>query len=84
MNYFERNNHGRKDWLRVQSSTMNRENGDENPELVQTDEKTKLKKRVLYGYIAIAGDLEKLDLDTRKKASVKSKKDIDATADGPV
>jgi len=82
--YFERNNHGRKDWLRVQSSTVNQENSDENPDLVETDEKTKLQKRVLYGYIAIAGDLEKLDADTRKKAIVKSKKDIDATADGLV
>eukprot|EP00253_Pinus_taeda_P013383 PITA_13383 len=82
--YFESKNHGRKDWLRVQSSTVNQENGEENPELVETDEKTKLKKRVLYGYLAIAGDLEKLDVDTRKKALVKSKKDIDATADGQV
>lgn len=61
---------------------MNQENGEENPELVETDEKTKLKKRVLYGYLAIVGDLEKLDIDTRKRALVKSKKDIDATADG--
>lgn len=82
--YFESNNHGRKDWLRVQSSTLNQENGEENPDLVETDEKTKLKKRVLYGYLAIAGDLEKLDVDTRKRALVKSKKDMDATADGPV
>lgn len=81
--YFERNNHGRKDWLRVQS-TVNQENGDENPDLVETDEKTKLKKRVLYGYIAIAGDMDKLDFDTRKRAVVKSMKDIEATPDGLV
>ena len=31
MKYFERNNHGRKDWLRVQSLTMNQEIGDEDP-----------------------------------------------------
>eukprot|EP01018_Ginkgo_biloba_P023295 Gb_30397 [translate_table: standard] len=84
LKYFEVNNHGRKDWLRVESSNTTEQNDDENPDLVQTDEKTKAKKRVLYGYIATAGDLEKVDFDTRKKAVVKSRKELDTTADGPV
>ncbi|GLJ16524.1 hypothetical protein SUGI_0282320 [Cryptomeria japonica] len=80
--YFEVNKHGRKDWLRVQASTTNQGNDDKNPDLVQIDEKTKMEKRVFYGYFAIAGDLEKLDFDMRKKAIIKSRREIDATADG--
>ncbi|KAH9318548.1 hypothetical protein KI387_020317, partial [Taxus chinensis] len=79
--HFEANKHGRKDWLRVQDSTLNQENDDKNPDIVQIDEKTKLEKRVFYGYIAIAGDLAKLDFDMRKKAVVKSRREIDATSD---
>ncbi|XP_021279328.1 uncharacterized protein LOC110412979 [Herrania umbratica] len=36
---------------------------------------------VLYGYLGIAGDLDKLDFETKSRALVKSKKEIYATAD---
>lgn len=38
-------------------------------------------KDVLYGYLGIAGDLDKLDFETKSCALVKSKKEIYATAD---
>ncbi|KAK6235136.1 XS domain - like 7 [Theobroma cacao] len=38
-------------------------------------------KDVLYGYLGIAGDLDKLDFETKSRALVKSKKEIYATAD---
>ncbi|CAL1403993.1 unnamed protein product [Linum trigynum] len=39
---------------------------------------------VLYGYLGIACDLDKLDFDMKKRCVVKSKKEIDAIADAPV
>lgn len=38
----------------------------------------------LYGYMAVAEDLPKLDLETMKRCLVKSKKDIEAIADAPL
>ncbi|OMO57670.1 hypothetical protein CCACVL1_25711 [Corchorus capsularis] len=36
---------------------------------------------VLYGYLGIAGDLDKLDFDTKSRAVIKSKKEIYGVAD---
>eukprot|EP01018_Ginkgo_biloba_P033071 Gb_05458 [translate_table: standard] len=79
--YFEGHHRGRKKWLHVQSSShTSQEIDDEDPDLVRIDKETKEKKRVLYGYIAIAGDLEKVDFDTRKRTLVKTRKDIETIA----
>ncbi|KAF6166055.1 hypothetical protein GIB67_012952 [Kingdonia uniflora] len=39
---------------------------------------------VLYGYMGIAEDLDKLDFETKKRSVVKSKKEIQAIADAPL
>lgn len=77
--YFEHHKRGRKDWLHIQSTHTGKEHDDEGPDLIRIDEKTKEQKRVLYGYIGIADDLEELDFDTRKRITVKSKKDMEKT-----
>lgn len=80
--YFECHKRGRKDWVHIQSSHTGKQHDDEGPDLIRIDEKTKEKKRVLYGYMGIAGDLGELDFDTRKRISVKGKKDMEKI-DGP-
>ncbi|GLJ23462.1 hypothetical protein SUGI_0444210 [Cryptomeria japonica] len=74
--YFQGYCRGRKDWLRLQSSCTGKSDDDEDPDLVRADKETNRKRRVLYGYIGIAEDLEILDIDTRRKVSVKSREDM--------
>ncbi|KAJ3673578.1 hypothetical protein LUZ60_005570 [Juncus effusus] len=74
--YFERQNHERKGWMRVRPVKPS-EDDDRNPLLVKKDERTGEKKRVLYGYMASVADLDLVDVDIRKRASVKSRKDFD-------
>ncbi|CAL9065066.1 uncharacterized protein LOC103999244 [Musa acuminata AAA Group] len=73
--YLEKDNHGRKGWARVQASQSGGD--DKNPTLVKTDEKTGEKKRVLYGYLATASELDKIDFDMRKRAVIKSRRELD-------
>ncbi|RWW62372.1 hypothetical protein BHE74_00030497, partial [Ensete ventricosum] len=73
--YFEKDNHGRKGWARAQACQSG--DDDKNPTLVKTDEKTGEKKRVLYGYLATASDLDKIDFDMRKRAVIKSRRELD-------
>ncbi|GLJ45371.1 hypothetical protein SUGI_0955100 [Cryptomeria japonica] len=40
--------------------------------------------KIFYGYTGIAGDLDKVDFDTKKRSLVKSRKDIEAIACDPV
>ncbi|KAG9451994.1 hypothetical protein H6P81_004898 [Aristolochia fimbriata] len=75
--YFERDNHGRKGWTRAQSSSQSAEDDEKNPYLVKLDEKTREKKRILYGYLGTASDLDKVDFDVKKKAIIKSRKQLD-------
>ncbi|XP_014492113.1 uncharacterized protein LOC106754588 [Vigna radiata var. radiata] len=46
--HFEKENHGRNDWARVQSQTLGKDD-ENNPNLVKVDEKKGEKRRVLYG-----------------------------------
>ncbi|XP_020107633.1 uncharacterized protein LOC109723606 [Ananas comosus] len=39
---------------------------------------------LLYGFMAVAEDLDKLDPETKKRSLVKSRKDIEAIADAPL
>ncbi|KAJ0981697.1 hypothetical protein J5N97_009952 [Dioscorea zingiberensis] len=73
--YFEKDNHGRKGWSRAQA--MSSLDDEKNPALVKLDEKTGEKKRIFYGFLASASDLDKVDFDTRKRAVIKSRKELD-------
>ncbi|XP_037418840.1 early nodulin-75-like [Triticum dicoccoides] len=72
--FFERQDHGRVGWSRAQA-THNLD-PDTNPMLVETDSRGE-KKRILYGCLAISSDLDELDSDSRKRATVKSIKEFD-------
>ncbi|KAG8370207.1 hypothetical protein BUALT_Bualt14G0093100 [Buddleja alternifolia] len=69
--YFEREKHGRKGWARVQPSTLGKDD-DNNPNLVKLDPKTGEKKRVFYGHLATAADLDKVTFEIKKKVSIVS------------
>ncbi|KAJ7980043.1 Protein SUPPRESSOR OF protein SILENCING 3-like protein [Quillaja saponaria] len=68
--YFEKDNHGRKAWARMQPLTLGKDD-ENNPNLVKVDEKGG-KNRILYGYLGTAFDLDKVDFDTRKKIVIES------------
>ncbi|XP_022887228.1 uncharacterized protein LOC111403089 [Olea europaea var. sylvestris] len=73
--HFEKQNRGRKDWARVQSSpTFNKED-DNNPNLVKLDATTGEKKRIFYGHIATVSDLDKVTFEIKKKVTIESKRD---------
>lgn len=58
--YFEKDNHGRKAWGCLQPVTLGKED-EKNPSLVKVDRSGE-KTRILYGYLATAADLYKVDL----------------------
>lgn len=72
--HFKKENHGRKDWARVQAQTLGKDD-ENNPNLVKVDEKKGEKMRVLYGYLGTAFDLEQVDFDTRKKVVIESRRE---------
>lgn len=74
--YFEKEGHGRRGWSRAQAALPSGDD-DKNPLLVKLNERTGEKKRILYGYLATASDLDKVDFDMKKRASVKSKREFD-------
>nr|XP_043640305.1 uncharacterized protein LOC122611347 [Erigeron canadensis] len=74
--YFVRNKHGRRDLDKVSSSKGKSSNSEEG--------ESKEAERVLFGYMGIAEDLDKVNADTKKKCIIKSKKEIHEFADGPV
>ncbi|XP_043699878.1 uncharacterized protein LOC122650539 [Telopea speciosissima] len=76
-NYYYENKRGRQELQRI-NAHCSYENG--NAETVQGDEM----EPVLYGYLGIAEDLDKLDFETKKRSLVKSKNNIKAIADAPV
>ncbi|XP_052110351.1 uncharacterized protein LOC107466990 [Arachis duranensis] len=73
--HFEKEKHGRKDWARVQPVITFGKEDENNPNLVKVDEKKGDKRRVLYGYLGTAFDLDKVDFDTRKKAVIESRRE---------
>jgi hypothetical protein len=72
--HFKKENHGRKDWARVQAQTLGKDD-ENNPNLVKVDERKGEKMRILYGYLGTAFDLDKLDLETRKKVVLESRRE---------
>lgn len=61
---------GREGWMHKQMSE------NEDPLLALNDGKFSLQRRVLYGYLACAHDLEMVDMDFRQRCSVISRKKI--------
>lgn len=78
--YFAKNKHGRKDLDRITSSMDIINNSDDG----ENKNEDKEVERVLFGYMGIAEDLDKIDSDSKRKCSIKSKKEIQDLADGPV
>ncbi|KAK7280123.1 hypothetical protein RJT34_25185 [Clitoria ternatea] len=72
--HFGKENHGRKDWARVQSQTLGKDD-ENNANLVKVDEKKGEKRRVLYGYLGTVFDLDKIDFESRKKAVIESRRE---------
>lgn len=72
--YYDGNNHGRQDFLRI---TANKSSGEGGEALQKVED-------LLYGYMAVLEDLDKLDPETKKRCVIKSKKDIEAIADAPL
>lgn len=77
--YFAENKHGREEYEQKTSNTSKSSNDFEAGILGD-----KLEERLLYGYIGIADDLDKLDFNTKKRVMVKSKKDIEDLENAPV
>lgn len=76
--YFEKDSRGRKVWARVQPLSLGKDD-ENNPSLVTVDQRTGDKKRILYGYLGTASDLDKVDFETRKKAVIESWREIKAS-----
>ncbi|KAJ8747459.1 hypothetical protein K2173_008756 [Erythroxylum novogranatense] len=75
--YFEKENHGRRAWDRIQTVTQGKDD-DRNPSLVKVDRNGE-KERIFYGYLGTAADLCKVDFETRKKVRIESKRDHPAS-----
>ncbi|KAL3505921.1 hypothetical protein ACH5RR_031303 [Cinchona calisaya] len=71
--YFEKDNHGRNGWARVESLNLGNDD-DNNPNLVKVDEKTREKRRIFYGYLATVSDMDKVDFETKKKMVIHSRR----------
>lgn len=71
--HFEKENHGRKAWGRIQPITLGKDD-EKNPNLVKV-ERSGEKKRILYGYLGTASDLHKVDFETKKKVSFESQRE---------
>ncbi|KDP45006.1 hypothetical protein JCGZ_01506 [Jatropha curcas] len=74
--YFAENEHGREEFERKTSNSSNVSEAG-----IEGD---KLEEQLLYGYMGIADDLDRLDFNTKKWITVKSKKDIEDLENAPV
>ncbi|KAJ9175417.1 hypothetical protein P3X46_013974 [Hevea brasiliensis] len=77
--YFAEKKRGREEFERKTSNANKSSNGFEAE--IQGD---MLEDRLLYGYMGVVDDLDKLDFNTKKWISVKSKKDIQDLENDPV
>lgn len=73
--YFEKMNRGRKSWAGLQPFTPSKDD-ENNPSLMEVDGKTGEKRRVLYGYLATVKDLDKVDMETKKKTTIESLREL--------
>lgn len=70
--HFDRDNRGRRAWAHLQPLTIGTKDDENNPHLMQFDERTREKKRIFYGYLGTATDLDKVDFETKKKVVIES------------
>ncbi|CAH1430815.1 unnamed protein product [Lactuca virosa] len=77
--YFVKNKHGRKYLEQIISGKGKIKDGEG-----ENGNGDKEGERVVFGYMGIAEDLDKVDFDTKRKCSIKSKKEIKDIADAPV
>ncbi|MCO5552110.1 hypothetical protein L7F22_005620 [Adiantum nelumboides] len=85
--HFRSSNLGRREWMRVKCmwhGLPGHEGIHEGPDLKRFNEACRIDKRVLYGYLAKVGDVDKLaPMKKHKKCRTKIKKDIEAVAVSP-
>ncbi|KAG0487479.1 hypothetical protein HPP92_009574 [Vanilla planifolia] len=74
--YYAEKRHGKQEFLQITSTRDGIKN--------QGETQPKELHDFLYGYMALAEDLDKLDAETKKRSLVKSKMDIEAIADAPL
>ncbi|MED6216938.1 hypothetical protein PIB30_012666 [Stylosanthes scabra] len=75
--YLSDNNHGRAEFERVRSEGIQSYN------IKETGEGDRVEK-ILYGYVGIAEDLDKLDFNSKKWSMIKSRKEIEDLDNAPV
>ncbi|KAJ6726014.1 RNA RECOGNITION MOTIF XS DOMAIN PROTEIN [Salix purpurea] len=75
--HFEKDNHGRKAWGCLQPVTLGNDD-EKNPSLVKVDRSGE-KTRILYGYLATAADLNKVDFETRRTVVIESLREHEAS-----
>ncbi|GAB4855074.1 hypothetical protein Ancab_023657 [Ancistrocladus abbreviatus] len=77
--YFTEVQRGRTDFEQAYSNISNKSNVMQEGTLTDNTEES-----LLYGYMGIADDMDRVDFDTKKRCLIKSKKDIQDLVDGPV
>ncbi|XP_034704437.1 uncharacterized protein LOC117928614 [Vitis riparia] len=77
--YYAGNNHGRADLEKI-----NYNNGKSSNSTEAGMQPDKPEEVVLYGYMGIAEDLDKLDFDSKRRCLIQSKQEIRELADAPV
>ncbi|XP_078172794.1 uncharacterized protein LOC144566622 isoform X2 [Carex rostrata] len=80
---FEKYGQGRKNWIEVQKGKDNNRSSDKSVDTKRDRNQNLVKeygsgeKRVLYGYLATASELEMFDSDAKKRAVIRSRKESD-------
>lgn len=72
---FAENKHGRAEFQQITSASLSNSCSREGKQNSQEDQ-----ENCLYGYVGLAEDFDKLESETKKRCRVKSKKEIQATA----
>ncbi|CAL1396741.1 unnamed protein product [Linum trigynum] len=81
--HFAMQNHGRIAWEHIQPVALGRDDDDRNPNLVKVDHHSGDKQRILYGYLATAADLHRVDFETRRKVTIESLREYQQVSHPP-
>lgn len=73
--HFASRNLGRDDWSRVKPAKQDDPNGEHSNDV---------EKSMLYGYLALAQDLDKVDPDLQRRCQVRSRRDIEVIIGDPL
>lgn len=71
---FAENKHGRAEFQQITSASLSNSSSEGKQNSLEDQE------NCLYGYVGLAEDFDKLESETKKRCRVKSKKEIQATA----